>query len=102
MQFSENKIHNPVTGENYDVEGRLSDDPDIKSLWEEPPGVDGGKGDSVTMVPKYYGCTCGSPMCIVCEEDTQRYNKEHGFFPLRSRFDTAQEALEAGFKERDK
>lgn len=35
MRPPENKIHNPVTGEDYDVEDRLSDDPDIKSLYEK-------------------------------------------------------------------
>ena len=35
MQLPENKIHNPVTGEDYDVKGRLSDDPDIRSLYEK-------------------------------------------------------------------
>lgn len=36
MRSPENKIHNPLTGSDYEVEDRLSDDGDIKSLWEEP------------------------------------------------------------------
>lgn len=59
------------------------------------------KGKSITTVPKYLGCTCGSPMCIACVEDVNRYNEVNGFYPLRSRFDTSQEALEAGYKEAD-
>lgn len=35
MRSPENKVHNPVTGEDYEVKGRLSDDPDIKSLYEK-------------------------------------------------------------------
>lgn len=34
MQLPESKIHNPVTGSDYEMKDRLSDDPDIKSLWE--------------------------------------------------------------------
>ena len=59
------------------------------------------KGKSITTVPKYLGCTCGSPMCIACVEDVNRYNEVNGFHPLRNRFDSAQDALEAGFKEED-
>ena len=59
------------------------------------------KGKSITTVPKYLGCTCGSPMCIACVEDVNRYNEVNGFYPFRSRFDTSQEALEAGYKEAD-
>lgn len=101
MRLPENKIHNPVTGSDYEVKDRLSDDPDIKTLWEEPPGVDGSEGDPVTMVPKYHGCTCGSPLCVACVAGAEEYEKEHGFYPLRHRYESAQEALEDGFKERD-
>ena len=99
MRSPENKVHNPLTGADYEIKDRLSNDNNIKSLWEKPP--DGEEGDPVTMVPKYHGCKCGSEMCIACEEDAQLYNEKYGFYPLRNRFETSQEALEAGFKEED-
>jgi len=59
------------------------------------------EGKSIITVPKYLGCTCGSPMCIACVEDVNRYNEANGFYPLRSRFESDQEALKAGYKEAD-
>lgn len=101
MRSPENKVHNPVTGADYEIKDRLSNDDDIKSLWEKPLDVDGEEGDPVTMVPKYLGCNCGSHLCIACAEDPEIYKVENGFYPLRNRFDSAQNALEAGFKEED-
>lgn len=98
MRPSENKFHNPVTGSEYEVKDRLSDDPNIKSLWKEPSN---GDAKDVTIVPKYLGCTCGSHLCMACAEDPEIYKVENGFYPLRNRFDSAQDALEAGFKEED-
>jgi len=57
------------------------------------------EGKSIITVPKYLGCTCGSHLCIACAEDPEIYKVENGFYPLRNRFDSSQDALEAGFKE---
>ena len=96
MRSSENKIHNPVTGSDYEVKDSMGDGSEIKSLWKEPSDED---VKDVIMVPKYLGCTCGSRLCIACAEDPEIYKVENGFYPLRNRFDSAQDALKAGFKE---
>ena len=87
-----------MTGSYYEVKDKVGDGPEIESLWKEPSG---GDVKDVITVPKYLGCNCGSQLCISCAEDPEIYKVENGFYPLRNRFDSAQDALEAGFKEGD-